>query len=478
MRRQESQKKHMIFDPLYGFVKITPAEWEIIHSPFYQRLRWIKQLGFSFYVFPGAEHSRFGHSIGVMYNAHKILQSTGKGLPFRELINNKSNSKELTFHKTLRIAALLHDLGTFCFSHTTEMAYIRFGDTTNVKGGRGLKDDHENLGSFIIKNTDYEGGITHILKKYSIDPQEISDLVKGVSPNVLANQILHSEVDCDRMDYLLRDAHYTGLKYGSYDRDYLLYHFQVSTVDKQEILTIKENALHCVEDFLMSRFAWYSQVIRSPRGAKYDALAERVCFFLLKNKLIYQYSDLLEMVMNNPLRFFQFNDNYFINLVTNCYLEGKLDKNPDIKDMAYSLLFQRGPKVIRGEAFEQQILKQDNTDKNFKILKKAEDRVEELRSFLDKKGTSKDWIISDLPTRDIIFVKSKNSIIKSSTAPNILLERDPTKISFENGDVKLLAGMENSVIHQLQNSKNFLPNVFCSNSAYKLLENEGLVAPE
>ena len=97
------------------------------------------------------------------------------------------------------------------------MAYIRFGETTHIAGGKGLKDDHENLGAYIIKNTDYPGGITYILKKYGYDPQRISDLVKGVDPSIMANQILHSEIDCDRMDYLLRDAHYTGLKYGSYD---------------------------------------------------------------------------------------------------------------------------------------------------------------------------------------------------------------------------------------------------------------------
>ena len=73
----EAQKNRIIYDPIYGFIKLTPVEWDIIHSPFYQRLRWIKQLGFSCYVFPGAEHSRFGHSIGVMNNAHEILKSIG-----------------------------------------------------------------------------------------------------------------------------------------------------------------------------------------------------------------------------------------------------------------------------------------------------------------------------------------------------------------------------------------------------------------
>ena len=93
------------------------------------------------------------------------------------------------------------------------------------------------------------------MEKYGFDPKVISDLVKGVHPSVMANQILHSEVDCDRMDYLLRDAHYTGLKYGTYDRDYLLHHFHVARVNGHNVLTIKRNALRCVEDFLISRFS-------------------------------------------------------------------------------------------------------------------------------------------------------------------------------------------------------------------------------
>ena len=201
MDAKTTKNNRIIFDVLYGFIHLTELEWEIIHTSFYQRLRWIKQIGFSCYTFPGAEHSRYGHSIGVMNNAHCILESIGIAVSDDELFDSSNISEEKIYHQSIRLAALLHDLGTFMFSHTTEMAYIRFGDTTNTKGSKGHPDDHEHLGSFIIKNTDYETGITFTLKKYGIDPQMISDLVKGISPSHLANQILHSEIDCDRMDY-------------------------------------------------------------------------------------------------------------------------------------------------------------------------------------------------------------------------------------------------------------------------------------
>ena len=95
----KKRKTNVIFDPLYGFIKLTPTEYEIIHSPFYQRLRWIKQLGFSSYVFPGAEHSRFGHSIGVMYNAHKILQSCGRAVPDEKLMDVNCTDERTLYHK-------------------------------------------------------------------------------------------------------------------------------------------------------------------------------------------------------------------------------------------------------------------------------------------------------------------------------------------------------------------------------------------
>lgn len=468
-------KSRVIFDPIYGFIKLTPMEWEIIHSPFYQRLRWIKQLGFSFYVFPGAEHSRFGHSIGVMFNAHKILESCGLAVSEKELMDPKSSSKDAVFHKSLRLGALLHDLGTFCFSHTTETAYISFGETQKSRNGKTLKDDHENLGSFIIKNTDYEGGITQIIKKYGLDPQMISDLVKGVDPSILANQILHSEIDCDRMDYLLRDAYYTGLKYGSYDREYLLYHFQVEQVQNHRILTIKHNALHCVEDFLMARFAWYSQVIRSARGSKYDAIAERLTYFFLEKGWVYRYSDLLEMIENDPMRFYQFNDTYFISVVHQHYMDGSLDKEPGMKDLAKILLLESGAKTIRSIEFNQILISQNEGHVRDKIMKRAQNKINQMQQVLNEKGTKAEWMIGDLPKKDIIFVRSPKNIVKETQGANVLLERDPVKISTDDGEVKLLAEVENSIISKLHDSTNFVPNVFCSESAYKLLKAEGVI---
>ncbi len=468
-------KKHILYDVLYGFVHLTPLEWDLIHTPFFQRLKWIKQLGFSFYTFHGAEHSRYGHSIGVMHNAHCILKSIDRAVSDDELFSGDLKTKEAKLHQSLRVAALLHDIGTFPFSHTTENSYIRYGETTNQKNGKGHPDDHEHLGSFIIKRTNYPGGITSLLLKYGVDPLQISNLVKGIDENIMANQILHSEIDCDRMDYLLRDAHYTGLNYGTYDRDYLLYHFKAVKVGEQEILTVNEKALYCIQDFLLSRFAWYSQVVRSGRGAKYDALGEEVCFYFLKNKLMYSYSDLLEMIEKDPVLFFSFNDSYFMGLLQRHYNSDLVQKNHRIRAMIESLLFEISPVVIKNNIFEQKILMHSDTSYNEKILKQVSDKLKSMRDFLLKNGDEQDWIIEDLPKKNIYLLKSAKSVIKDKKQVNVLFERDPTKILMEDGNVKLLSDMENSMLMKLQHHFNFIPNVFCSPSAYIRLKEAGFL---
>src|SRR6185312_9371266 len=132
-----------------------------------------------------------------------------------------------------------------------------------------LPNSHEHLGSFIVKNTNYDGGITQILERYGLDVKLISKIIKGDSPHLVANQLMHSDLDADRMDYLMRDAHYAGIKYGQFDREYIL--ANLVTYDAgagQTAFGVRENAHHAVEDFLIARFSWYSQVIKNPGSAK------------------------------------------------------------------------------------------------------------------------------------------------------------------------------------------------------------------
>src|SRR4051812_3447263 len=171
---QTQRNARIIYDVLYGFVPITEWEEKIINSPFFQRLRWIKQLGFSNYIFPGAEHNRFAHVIGVMHSMDQMIRSLGLAVPDSELFDPRAKNPQAMFHKSMRIAALLHDIGTFPFSHAIEYAYMRHGnDTRRTKPSaqKNLPNTHEHLGSFIIKNTPYKGGLTQVLEHYGFDVQ-------------------------------------------------------------------------------------------------------------------------------------------------------------------------------------------------------------------------------------------------------------------------------------------------------------------
>ena len=132
-------------------------------------------------------------------------------------------------HKSLRIAALLaryRDVSLSATRSTTPIfATATIERATEKRAAirqKDLPNSHEHLGSFIIKNTDYEGGLTQILEHYGFDVKMISKIIKGDSPHLIANQLMHSDLDADRMDYLLRDSHYTGIKYGQFDREYIL----------------------------------------------------------------------------------------------------------------------------------------------------------------------------------------------------------------------------------------------------------------
>src|SRR5258708_32303920 len=112
--------KKTIFDSIHGFIAVTQTEDRIISSPYFQRLRWIKQLGWSHYIFPGATHTRFSHALGVMRVMDKILKSLHKNVDEGKLFNPAIRDERTMFHRKMRLAAMLHDIGTFPFSHSIE----------------------------------------------------------------------------------------------------------------------------------------------------------------------------------------------------------------------------------------------------------------------------------------------------------------------------------------------------------------------
>lgn len=481
-RPGRNYKQAVIFDVMYGFIPITEWEEKIINSPFFQRLRWIKQLGFSNYIFPGAEHNRFAHVIGVMHSMEQMLRAMGLAATEAELFDPKARSKDVMLHKSLRIAALLHDLGTFPFSHAIEYAYIRHGNVRTerkLKGGKTkaakeLSNNHEHLGAFIIKNTRYKGGITEILESYGFDVGMISKIIKGESPYLVANQLMHSDLDADRMDYLLRDSHYTGIKYGQFDRDYILANLQTYDAGSGQLgFGVRENAAHAVEDFLIARFSWYSQVIKNQASAKFDIMSSHVAKAFLEHDLMYQFHDLLEMIESQDERFFWWNDIYFMQRLQEVRFK-KLIRDPRVMELTEMLMYRKAPKTVRHPLFDHRIIKDGIEEKN-KLTQRVNKLVDEINRTIDKYGTGREWILADLPEKDVVFARGMKSLLKKHSTQNIYQESEPVKIIDRHGKPSLLVERENSLMKHLSSFMNFVPSVYANDQAIDLLRKRGIL---
>lgn len=468
-----------IYDVLYGFIPITEWEEKIINSPFFQRLRWIKQLGFANYIFPGAEHNRFAHVIGVMHSMDQMIRALGLAVPDSELFDPRARNPAALFHKSMRIAALLHDIGTFPFSHAIEYAYMRHGNDKRrtKRKGKDLPNSHEHLGSFIIKNTNYEGGITAILEHYGFDVQNISKIIKGESSQLIANQLMHSDLDADRMDYLIRDSHYTGIKYGQFDREYILSNLVTYDAGQSQIaFGIRENAIHAVEDFLIARFSWYSQVIKNPGSAKFDIMSSHIAQAFLEQDLIHQFHDLLTMIKERDERFFWWNDIYFMNRCQEIRYENHL-KDSRISELTEMLLYRHPPKTVHHPLFAHRILAVDSNEiEKKKLITQIRSFVKELESVLKKHGTGKEWLLADIPEKDVVFTRGLGHIVKRRSSDNLYRERDPVKVVSKLGKPSLLVERENTLMKHLSGFINFVPSVYANDAAIKLLQSRKLIS--
>ncbi len=478
LNRRKIRNAHVIFDVMYGFIPITEWEERIISSPFYQRLRWIKQLGFANYIFPGAEHNRFAHAIGVMHSMDQMLRAMGLSVPDEELHNPKATSEAAMLHKSLRLAALLHDIGTFPFSHAVENAYIRHGNNDQLTlGAKNLTNSHEHLGAFIIKNTNYEGGITQILERYNLDPQLISRIIKGDSKYLIANQLMHSDLDADRMDYLMRDSHYTGIKYGQFDREYILANLVTYEPSPGQLsFGVRESAAHAVEDFLIARFSWYSQVIKNPGSAKFDIMSTHVTQAFLEAGWFHSFQDLLGMVESRDERFFWWNDIYFMSRAQEVRTSGKI-RDPRVAELTEMLLYRKAPKTLSHPLFEHRILPVDPEDRGRKVaVRKIEQFVGELKDTLKRYGRGDEWLLLDIPEKDVVFTTGLGKLKKKTKkGESVYQMRDPVRVLSRKGEPKLLVEVESSLMRVLSGYTNFVPNVYANDSALTLLRRKKIL---
>lgn len=260
-----------IRDPVQGSIRILDEEKPIIQHKFFQRLRNIKQLGLSELTFPGATHTRFLHSIGVMNIASQA---------FNKLFKDKLHLKDYQrLKETLKLAGLLHDIGHAPLSHSTETVMPKIRELDLDKRFLSINDiendrqsTHVDYTIKSITDSSLTTSFKDVESKLGVDKNCIADLIIGAtsSPEYftvdqinyfpLLHQLISSELDCDRMDYLLRDSYFCGVSYGHFDLDWIIDNLEFCVIDGSAYLGITERAVSTFDDFLLSRYHMFLMV--------------------------------------------------------------------------------------------------------------------------------------------------------------------------------------------------------------------------
>ncbi len=265
-----SYREQRVRDPVHGLItfsatgfhsRLDQTAWQLLNTPELQRLRRIRQLGVTEFVFPGATHTRFAHSIGVFHTARRLSLLIKQSVLDPDFDQDRAN--------TAVLAALVHDIGHGPFSHAFE----------TVQKQRGVEKRHEKWTSEIIRRKN--GNVFKILNKFRNGiADEIADLLAAENPTDEYHAIVSSSFDADRLDYLRRDRLMTGSGAGAIDFDWLMDNISIAevnlNVDDEEdgpafrTFCLNEKALQAAEAFLLARYWLFEQVYlhKTTRGVE------------------------------------------------------------------------------------------------------------------------------------------------------------------------------------------------------------------
>ncbi|MBK3495687.1 HD domain-containing protein [Viridibacillus sp. YIM B01967] len=240
------EEEKVFKDPVHRYVHVRDQViWDLVGTREFQRLRRIKQLGTTYLVFHGAEHSRFNHSLGVYEIVRRMVDDVFKGRP------EWDESERLV----VLCAALLHDLGHGPFSHAFEHVFDL---------------DHEEYTRHIIMG---DTEVNEVLRRVASDfPQKVSNVIAKTYVNKQVVSMISSQIDADRMDYLQRDAYYTGVSYGHFDMERILRVMR----PREDQVVIKSSGMHAIEDYIMSRYQMYWQVYFHPVSRSAEVILTKI----------------------------------------------------------------------------------------------------------------------------------------------------------------------------------------------------------
>lgn len=387
----EKKKRQQVFrDPLYGYIHIDyDFITQLIDTSVFQRLRRIRQLSGVHMVFHAAEHSRFSHSLGVYELSYRFLD-------IDEIADTFSPRERLLFMTT----ALLHDIGHGAYSHAFEYVF---------------KVNHEKIGAKLIT--------THPELRAVLDSvdSEFAEDVAGIllkqKKYPVIEQLISSQLDIDRLDYLERDAYFTGAAYGHIDLDRLMRVLQI----KNKKLVFKASGIHAIENYLVARYHMYWQVYYHPKARAYEVILEKI--YLRVKDLLEQNYDFghdvtaLKAILKNPedLRAYLEIDDYYMNGLIAYFLKAK---DPILSTLAHDFL-------------------------NRHIWEYMDDDKEHQEQI--------DAILSNFSEQDRQYFTLKTSVEQGAYLETEFNLGDQIYIVTEKGDVKTLSTYS-SIVHSLLKS--------------------------
>jgi hypothetical protein len=310
-----------IRDPVHGSISLSDEETAVIETAEYQRLRAIKQLGFAEFSFPGATHNRFLHSIGVSHVAGLLFDHI-----FRDIEFSKP-SVRAQFRAILKVAALLHDVGHGPLSHTTEEVMPALSDLKvdvykwrkPAAGQMAMKPEqtranHEDYTIKYLTDSPLTDTLKSVFKDFT--PLHIACLIdkslqsaddffvdNGIDFRPILSQIVSSELDADRMDYLERDSYFCGTNYGKVDLHWLINNMVAHEADGKYYLAINRRALYTFDDFLISRHHMHLMVYFHHKSIIYEEMLN--LYLTSKDCSFHLPADIHEYTKYNDYRLFE-----------------------------------------------------------------------------------------------------------------------------------------------------------------------------
>ncbi len=404
-----------IRDVIHGTITISPAETQILDSPFFQRLRNIKQLGFAENSYPGATHNRFIHSLGASH-----LAGVAFDYAFKDSSLKNRHVRDLErLRLALKVAAMLHDVGHGPLSHTTEfampllerleLASLACTPSKPCPFDEKRQANHEDYTIKII----LQSSMTPVLKKalapWGIEPIHIACIINEdifcpddffvvdrIDYRPILHQFTSSEIDVDRMDYLTRDSFHCGVNYGTFDLSWMLQNLTNHIVDSKCYLALNHKAIYTFDDFLISRYHMFLMVYFHHKSVIYDEMLGQ---YLRSKDCTYEIPSDIESYV-------YFDDYHLYTHLSeskNAWAKRVFHKNP------YKMLVEMHTGIPKGEAAARE---QENTLETIKNELRAKGE-----HYIEKKTTSELSKYFRLTDKMPIYVRYDNKFTPAKFFP-------------------------------------------------------------